>query len=248
MKKILWLSANKFGFELLKEAVKIADIEAIITLKPSSSTVMYDSIPNEKWKEFGIDVYEIERINDEKNLIKKLLPDIIVMCGWRQIINEEILNLPKDCFVGFHPTLLPKGRGPAPLINSIIGGYNESGLTFFHVSPSLDDGDIIGQEKFLIGNNDHASDVYEKVIDVGKKLVRKYLPMLIDGTAPRTKQDESKATVFNKRTLKDNEIDLNNESTEQIYRKIRALSKPYNGAYIRKDGKRIIIWRAEIKE
>ena len=248
MKKVVWLSANKFGCELLKETIKIVDIEAIITLKSGSSTVMYDSIPNEKWKEFGIDIYEIERINDEKDLIRRLSPDIVVMCGWRQIIDDEILNLPKEHFVGFHPTLLPKGRGPSPIINSIMEGYKESGLTFFHVSPGLDDGDIIGQEKFLIENNDHASDVYEKVIDVGKKLVRKYLPMLIDGTAPRTKQDESKATVFNKRTLKDNEIDLNNKSTEQIYRKIRALSKPYNGAYIKKDGKRIIIWRAEIKE
>jgi len=248
MKKVVWLSANKFGYELLKEAIKIVDIEAIITLKLGSSTVMYDNIPNERWKEFGIDVYEIERINNEKELIKKLSPDIIVMCGWRQIINEEILNLPKDCFVGFHPTLLPKGRGPAPIINSIMEGYKESGLTFFHVSQGLDDGDVIGQEKFMIDKNDYASDVYEKVIDVGKKLVRKYLPMLIEGTAPRTKQDESRATVFNKRTLKDNEIDLNNESNEQIYKKIRALSKPYNGAYIRKDGKKIVIWRAELQE
>lgn len=248
MKKILWLSANKFGFELLKEAVKIADIEAIITLKPGSSTIMYDDIPNERWKEFGIDVYEIERINDEKDLIKKLLPDIIVMCGWRQIINEEILNLPKDCFVGFHPTLLPKGRGPAPLINSIIEGYKESGLTFFYVSPSLDDGDIIGQEKFLIGDDDYASDVYEKVIDAGKKLLRKYLPLLMEGTALRIKQDNSKATIFKKRSLKDNEIDIENESAEQIYRKIRALSKPYKGAYIKKDEKKIIIWEAELQE
>ena len=248
MKKILWLSANKFGYELLKEAVKIANIEAIITLKSGSSTVMYDGIPNERWKEFGIDIYEIERINNEKDLIKKLLPDIIVMCGWRQIINEEILNLPKDCFVGFHPTLLPKGRGPAPIINSIIEGYKESGLTFFHVSPGLDDGDIIGQEKFMIDKNDYASDVYEKGINAGRNLIRKYLPTLIEGTAPRIKQDESKATIFKKRSLKDNEIDLNNENAEQIYRKIRALSKPYKGAYIKKDEKKIIIWGAELQE
>ena len=72
--------------------------------------------------------------------------------------------------------------------------------------------------------------------------------MLIKGKAQRNLQDESKATFFEKLSLKDNEIDLNKESLEIIYKKIRAFSKPYKGAYIKRNGKKLIIWSAELIE
>ena len=247
---IIWLSANKLGYELLKEAIKLenVNIEAIITLNDRSKTIMYDKIRKEKWHEFGIDVYEVERLNEEKDLIKKLLPDLVIMCGWRQVIDKDILNIPKKGFVGFHPTLLPIGRGPAPIINSILQGFKESGVTMFYVSDGLDNGDIICQEKFVIEETDHAEDVYNKVIDAGKKLIRIYLPLVIQGKAQRTPQDDSIATVFKKPNLKNNKINLEKESIGDIYKKIKALSKPYRGAYLEKDGKKLIIWRAELAE
>jgi len=60
--KIIWLSANKFGYELLKEALKLEDVKiyGIITLSKKAKTVMYDGIKNKKWYDFGIKVFEIE--------------------------------------------------------------------------------------------------------------------------------------------------------------------------------------------
>lgn len=250
--KIAWLSANKFGYEVLKEVLESGiSVSDLITLSEDSRTIMYDGIETNLWKELceinKLDIHFIGRINEEKNLLRTINPDIVIMCGWRQIIDSEILNIPKIAFVGFHPTLLPIGRGPAPIINTILNDFKESGLTMFYVSEGLDDGDIIGQEKFFIDESDHANDVYEKIITAGKKLVKIYLPMLISGNAPRVKQDETKSTVFRKLTLKDNKINLKEESIEQIFRKIKALSKPYKGAYIEKDGKKLRIWRAQIE-
>ena len=248
--KIIWLSANKFGYELLKESVKIKDVEIenIITLSDKSKTVMYDGIPRNKWYNFKINVIEIENINDEVELLQNLSPDIIIMCGWRQVLKKEILDIPRYGMVGFHPTLLPFGRGPSPIINSILNGVRQTGVTMFYVSEGKDDGDIIGQEKFIITNKDHADDVYNKVIKSGKKLIRSYLPMLLKGSAPRIPQEESKATFFPKLSLENNRIDFKNETIEEIYKKIRALSKPYNGAYLEKNGKRLVIWKAELAE
>ncbi|MCR4335261.1 MAG: hypothetical protein NUV57_01865 [archaeon] len=246
---ILWLSANRFGYELLKEAINLEgiNITGIITLADGTKTVMYDGIEIKKWKEFGIDVFEIERLDLEAKLIKKLAPDLIVMCGWRQVISKEILSMPKEGFIGFHPTLLPKGRGPAPIINSILHGWKESGVTMFRVSDGIDNGDIAGQEKFLIEKNDHSFEVYEKVIETGKKLVKKYLPLIAQKKVLWKKQDESKASEFEKPEKNSNCIDLKNETLEEISRKIRAFSKPYNGAYLHNKGKKLILWRAELK-
>ncbi|MEW6482423.1 MAG: formyltransferase family protein [bacterium] len=247
--KIIWLSANQLGYELLKEASDLGISEIIImTLKKNAKTTMYDGIDIEKWCEFGIEVFEIEMINEEVALIEKLNPDLMVVCGWRQIIKKEVLGIPRLGVIGFHPTLLPYGRGSAPIINTILEGIKESGVTMYYLSEGLDDGDIIAQEKFSIDPIDHAQDVYMKVIKAGKVLVKQYLPLVINQSAPRRPQDSSKVYIFKKPKLQDNKIDFEKDSIDNIYAKVRALSKPYKGAYIEKNGKRLIIWRAELKE
>ena len=247
---ILWLSANKLGYELLKEASKIKgfNIGAIITLKENTKTVMYDGVPVNKWSKFNCNLFEIERIEDESNLIKKISPEIIVVCGWRQIIPENILRIPKLGVFGFHPSLLPYGRGSAPIINSIRNGDKEMGLTFFRLTKGLDDGAIITQERFFVNKGNHADDIYKKIIWAGKKIVRKTFSELVLGKILLKDQDHSKAFVFSKPKLTDNKIDLEKESMEEVFRKIKAFTKPYRGAYIQKDDKRLIIWRAELVE
>lgn len=246
---IIWLSANKFGYELLKEAVKLKNIKInyIITLSDKAKTIMYDSIEREKWYEFGIKVFEIENIRRESELLRVLSPDLVIVCGWRQIIDEALIKIPRGGFLGFHPTLLPLGRGPAPIINSILEGFKESGVSMFYLDKGLDSGDIIGQEKIVIEESDHAQEVYDKVILAGIKLIKTSLPLLARKKAFRKPQDYSKATFFKKLTLKDNQINFETETIDRIYRKIKAFSKPYRGAYVLKDGKKLIIWKAELK-
>ena len=246
--KIIWLSANLFGLRLLEEAIKHVNISAIITLSDKSKTVMYDKVNKSRWYKFGIDVYEIEDINKESQLLKRLNPDFVIMCGWRQVISKEILRIPKLGIIGFHPTMLPKGRGPAPIINTLLNGFKEGGVTMFFVTNGLDNGDIMEQIPFDIKEEDHAWEVYRKVIGYGRLLVSKYLSSFIKGERKRLKQDDNDATIFNKPSLKDNKIDIEKESLEQIYRKIKALSKPYQGAYIEKDGKRLRIWKASLED
>jgi len=244
---VLWLSANIFGFELLQSVLKKYAVDiSIITLTSHAKTKMYDSIHISQWHSLKIPVYEIEHINEEVNLIKSLKPDLLIVAGWRQFIDPVILNIPTKSSIGFHPTLLPYGRGPAPLINTILAGIKKSGLTLFYLDIKLDNGDIIGQKSFSINTSDYALDVYKKIVHAGKLLINTFLPRLLKGSAPRIKQDESKATYFPKRSLKDNEIDLQLDSHELIDRKIRAFSKPYKGAFIRHNDKKIIIWKGEI--
>jgi len=238
--KIVWLSANLFGFELLKEAMKIkeANIVGIITLDKRAKIKMYDGVKENDWHYFKAPVYKLKNINECFEVLKKILPDMIIMCGWRQIIDKKILDIPKKGFIGFHPTLLPKGRGAAPIINSILEGFKKSGVTMYYVNNTLDGGDVIGQKSFKIKDDDYAQDVYKKVVGAGQYLIKMYLPRIISDNAPRVIQREEKASYFKKRSLKENRIDLES-NPEEIYRKIRALSKPYNGAYLKLGNKKI---------
>jgi methionyl-tRNA formyltransferase len=247
--KVIFLSANKLGYCVFPELMKVQGItiQCIVTLSSQSNTVMYDGIEPEKWKKWNIPVIEINNIGEEIETINKLSPDLILMCGWRQKIPPSMLNIPPKGIIGFHPTLLPIGRGPAPIINSILEGFVESGVTMFYLSDDLDSGDIIGQESFVISDQDNAQNVYNKVIKATKKLIKTYVPLIKSGNSPRIPQDHSKATYFPKRTLNDNEINLDDD-VSLIMRKIRAFSTPYRGAYISVNNARLIIWNASIEQ
>ena len=249
--KIVWLSANRFGYELLREAIRVVRIDLVIILSDNATTRIYDGIEREKWSTIsyhhGIRLVGTERIDNEAKCLRELNPDYIIVAGWRQIIPQEILDIPKYGVIGFHPTLLPVGRGSAPIINSILFKVKMSGATMFFYNNKVDAGDIISQRHFYIADKDYAIDVYDKYVNAGIKLIRFYLPMLGNGELSRRQQNEKEATYFPKRTILDNEIVLSDD-LETIDRKVRAFSEPYLGAFIKKDGKKLIIERCRIEE
>lgn len=248
-KRIMFLSANKMGIEIFKECINTFDAEYfVMTLSKDSNVVMYDSIENKKWHDLSNNVIEIKSIRAEgvKKILYDLKLDLIIMCGWRQILSQEFLNIAKLGLIAFHPTPLPIGRGPAPIINSILLGWKKSAVTLFFPDEGVDSGDIVDQEYFIIGEDDYAYDVYDKCIAAGKKLIRNNLKKIfIEKEKIRTKQDNEKATYLKKLKLKDNKICID-ETPEMAYRKIRAFSKPYLGAFIQIGNKKIIIDRGRL--
>ncbi len=253
--RIVYLAASICGYEWLKEILlnKDCEVVAIITLSEKAKTKMYDGVAKEKWYEFSLPVYEIENINEEKELLKKLKGECLFVGGWRQIIDKEVLSLFKKGVIGFHPTLLPKGRGSSPIINSIMSGIKRSGVTMFYYTEKVDAGPIIGQKEFVIEEDDYAWDVYKKEIEKGKELIREYLPLIIKDKVKPIEQDERLATYFPKLDKKVfNEIKFT-DGVVYNYRKVRALSKygknelgllSYEGAYFYYHSKKIIVWKA----
>lgn len=248
MKKnnVLFLSANEFGLEMFKHAKQCIDANFyVMTLSSDSKVVMYDSVKTEDWHQHCVSVFEVDSIRDDGviELLSSLDLDLIVLSGWRQIIDEKILNLPKHGVVSFHPTPLPKGRGSAPIINSILEGWEESAVTMYFADAGIDSGDIIDQVAFSISKNDYARDVYKKCISAGKILIGRSFVRVLQGKAERVKQDESKATFLKKLKLSDNEIKFD-DAPSLVMKKIRAFSEPYLGAFLLIDGKKIVIDRA----
>jgi methionyl-tRNA formyltransferase len=246
---ILFLSSNKMGFEVFKQCIETVSANFyVMTLSKQSKVVMYDGIDNRLWDDYCENVIRIDSIRESRieNLINSLGLDLIIMCGWRQIIPDYILEIPRLGMIAFHPTPLPKGRGSAPIINSILEGWEESAVTLFFPDKGVDSGDIINQEFFRINDNDYAIDVYNKCIEAGKNLIKNNLSnVLLKKPNLRKKQDNKNATYLKKISLKDNEINLTDDP-DMIYKKIRAFSKPYLGAFIRLNGNKLIIEKGVI--
>lgn len=200
--------------------------------------------------EHSIPFTKIKRINDESNIeiVKIIKPDYIFVIGFSQLVNHEIINLAKKGVVGFHPTPLPKMRGRAANVWQVLLGVHKTKCSVFFIDDGIDSGDILGQQDYEIEDSDYAADVERKINSASGILFRRVLLEIMNGTLQPWSQNEDEATYLLKRSPEDGHIDWN-DSIKKIHRLVRAVSKPYPGAYGMYDGNhKIIIWRAEMME
>ena len=102
----------------------------------------------------------------------------------------------------------PAYRGFAPVNWAVINGEPRTGVTLFHMTATgIDDGDVVGQTTIPIGEHDTAGAVYRATARASLDLLDAHFDRLLDGTAPRTPQDESRATHTCSRTPEDGAID-----------------------------------------
>ena len=191
-------------------------------------------------------VLQPEKIKDSIDEIIALKPNLIITCAYGQLIPREILVYPKYGCINVHASLLPKLRGGAPIHRAIMQGYKKTGITIMHMNPYLDQGDIISQKEIEITDQDTASTLHDKLSILGRDLLLETLPSIIDGTAPRIKQEESEATFAFNISKEDEKIDFNKTKTV-IYNQVRGLNS-YPGAYAVLRGKRIKVFETRITE
>lgn len=171
--------------------------------------------------------------------------DLLVVAGWSQIVRHEMLSRFRLGAVGLHPTLLPEGRGRAPIPWTIIKGLRETGATLFRLEASVDSGDIVAQERYSVNRRDDAGTVYEKMAEVSVKLLLDNLPPLLEGTAGATPQVDV-GTIWPRRRPSEGGIAWDELDAERIYDWVRALTTPYPGAFTHlRDGRRIVVWQAD---
>ena len=190
------------------------------------------------------------KIEDSKNveIIRQLKPDYIFVVGLSQLVKSDILEAASKGVIGFHPTPLPKFRGRAAMVWQVLLGVHESKCTMFLLDEGMDSGDILIQEPYIIEDTDYAKDIERKMCDAIGRMTEKLLPQLLEGTSQPVKQKEEEATYLLKRTPEDGRIDWGQPS-EKIQRLIRAVSRPYPGAFSDYDGKhKVIFWKADYLE
>lgn len=196
----------------------------------------------------GIAYKKFKKINDRENaeIIRRIAPDYIFVIGLSQLVKKEIIDSAKFGVVGFHPTALPKMRGRAANVWQILLGVHDTKVSLFFIDDGIDSGDILGQETYIIEDTDYAEDVEKKINDALARLSRRVLTQIMDGTIVPVKQNEDEATYLLRRVPDDGLIDWN-KPIKEIHTLIRAVSKPYPGAFGMYDGKhKLILWRAEM--
>ncbi len=247
--RIAVIGCTKSTKRFVEEIVKSPELEiiGIFTLKDEDASKKSRFTPMDGLaKSNNISLYKVDKINDPKTaaLMRKLNPDLILESGWSQIIPEEILRMPKKGCIGIHNSYLPKNQGAASINWALIRGEKRWGVTLFYLEEKIDDGDIIDQREYNIDDKDDVNALFDKADALAAEMLRKNLPLIKEGNAPRKKQDKKEATYLPKRKPEDGRIDWGKTNIE-IYNLVRALTKPYPGAFTFYGGKKAFIWESE---
>jgi len=214
----------------------------------------------------GVDPSRVDRISDYRNLqplaaqagvpyhpfvkisepaveefLRSQTPDLIMVIGLSQLVPDKLTKIAPNGAVGFHPTMLPEGRGRAPVAWTILKAARAA-VNLFFLTDEPDAGDIIVQREVQVFPDDYSEDLIHRTNLVLRDVVLELAPLLKSGSIPRTPQDHSKATYYPKRTPADGLIDWS-ASTEKIYRLIRAAGRPYPGAFTGYRGRKLTVWR-----
>ena len=178
----------------------------------------------EKALEYGINVYQPRSMRDGEalSILKELQPELIVVTAFGKILPGEILDFPKYGCINIHASLLPKYRGAAPIQWSVINGEAETGVTSMQMDVGLDTGDMLLKEKIIIGENDTAETVHDKLSVLGAKVLSKTVDALLKGEIKREKQDDSQSNYAPMLTKELSPIDFA-QSAQSIHNKIRGL-------------------------
>lgn len=223
------------------------EISAIFTHKDNpQENIWFDSVA-ELGCRYGIPVYAPESVNHPiwTGRIKSMAPDMLFSFYFREMLSDEILSLPKFGAVNLHGSLLPKYRGRVPLNWALINGEKEAGVTLHYMTSRADAGDIIDQEAFAITDRDDIKSVFAKAVNAAEVVLARSLPRLAAGTAERRPQNSAEATKFPGRKPADGEIFWSN-SAESIRNLVRAVTRPYPGAFTFMGDRKAYIWEAEL--
>lgn len=196
---------------------------------------------------YNLPLFKEKNINNKNfvRIVEELKPDLITVVNFQQILKDEIIKIPTKGCINTHASLLPKYRGRAPLNWAMINGEKETGVTVHYIDTGIDTGDIILQKKIKIEEDDYIGDLLDKIKKIYPLIVEEAIGKIQKDEVNPIKQDLSQGFYFGKRSPKDGQIKWNKPIIE-IYNLIRAISKPYPGAYTYYNDDKIIIWRAEL--
>lgn len=209
----------------------------------------YDVVPFCEEHDIPVTTAKVYSLKQELDgdLAKKGIA-ILLVIGWQRLIPDWMLNALSVGAFGMHGSNkpLPHGRGRSPMNWSVIQGRTMFFTHLFKYLPGVDDGPIAGCQTFEITPHDTCLTLHHKNLLAMLALCERVLPCLLDGTHALTRQPKEGVCHYPKRSAEDGLIHWELSSGD-IYNLIRAVTKPFPGAFTYLDDNergKLVIWRA----
>ena len=128
----------------------------------------------------NIPVYQPASCRDEAvwEELRALEPDVILVAAYGKLLPQELLDIPRTAMLNVHSSLLPQYRGAAPINWAILNGDQETGVTIQYMASELDAGDILLTRKTAIDPQEDASQLYDRLAELGGEAASEALSLL----------------------------------------------------------------------
>lgn len=247
--KFAWVGFHAEGLAALQALLSAgAPIAAVLTLKPElaakrSGGVDYAPVCSQ----YNVPLHFIAGINEPEaeQILRDLQPDVIFVIGWHQIVRPPVMKLARLGLIGAHASVLPHNRGSAPINWTIIRGERESGNTLMWLAEGVDEGDIIAQRSFPVTPYDTCATLYAQVAASNREMLLELLPRLLADERPGRPQERGDEPILRRRRPADGRITWDCPA-EMVYDFVRALTRPYPGAFSSLEGRQWFVWEAAL--
>ncbi len=245
MMRIIVMGQQAFGKDALAKIMD-AGVDEVVAVycEPDREGKPVDPI-KEFALEKGLPVHQPANFDDADALttLASFEADLMVMAFVNVFVPQAARETPKLGSICFHPSLLPKYRGPSAVNWPIIMGDTESGFSWFYPSDGLDEGDSLLQWSCDIGPDDTVIDLYfKKIYPAAIESVLEVCDLFRAGNPPHIVPDEAQASYERRCTKKHAKIDWN-KPVGQVYNLIRG-TNPAPGAWTTLNGDQISVYDA----
>jgi methionyl-tRNA formyltransferase len=242
--KIAIVGQQDFGKAVLEAFLARGDEVAGVFCAPEKPGAKADAL-NAAAKEKGVQVFQFASLKSDeaKAAMKKLDAELGIMAFVLQFAPQDFVNIPKRGTIQYHPSLLPKYRGPSSINWPIIRGDTKTGLTIFRPTDGLDEGPIVLQKETPIGPDDTLGTVYfERLFPLGVKAMLEAADLVISSKHREVMQEEPQATYEGWCRKAEARINWANH-VDFVYNTIRGCN-PAPGAWTTLEGKELQLFDA----
>lgn len=127
-------------------------------------------------------------------------PELGVVANFGQILGPDLLAVPRHGWINFHPSLLPRYRGPTPLGHILLNRETVSGTTWHRIAGGIDNGDILAQKTFAVDDRDTVKDLDRKSVQAAIDMLGPLIEAIACRNVTPVPQDEANASYVNKLT------------------------------------------------
>ena len=192
--RVVFMGTPAFAVSVLRRLVEDQwDVTAVYTQpdKPKNRGMKLVPTPVKEYAAAqNLPVCQPESCRDEAVLeeLRALEPDVIVVAAYGKLLPQALLDIPRIATINVHSSLLPQYRGAAPINWAVLNGDAETGVTIQYMAAELDAGDILLAKKTAIDPEEDASQLYDRLAELGGEAASEALALLEQGNAPRIPQ------------------------------------------------------------
>jgi methionyl-tRNA formyltransferase len=242
--RIAIIGQQKFGRSVLAAFLERGDTVAGVFCAPEKPGSPPDPL-RQAAEEHGIPLFQLPSLKTDEaaQALASLDVDLGVMSYVLQFVSQTFVSIPRRGMIQYHPSLLPKYRGPSSINWPIIRGDTRTGLTIFRPSDGLDEGPIILQKETSIAPDDTLGSVYfDRLFPLGIEALQEAADLVMNGHSQATIQDESQATYEG--WCRDPEARINwHNHVDHVYNLVRGCN-PAPGAWTQWHDKKLRLFDA----